>query len=356
MCHWRRSLIWQTKVVALQFEMKLRMFSVYSPYAASVSSSVFGSDFRSDDGPLFAAPQRDSRAANHAWLAGTLSAMRIALLKLTWPCGLVLTCLSLACGATALAAGVRSSQVFIEELTSVELRDRVASGTTTVLIPIGGTEQNGPHMVLGKHNVRVKYLAGQIAQRLGNAVVAPVIAYVPEGAIAPAAAHMRFSGTISIPESAFESILESTAKSFKQHGFHDVVFLGDHGGYQKNEVRAANKINKEWGADTKCRAHGLTAYYEATQAPFIQVLKNKGFSDAQIGTHAGLSDTSLALAVDPSLVRLDLLVAGLTAGATDGVYGDPRKSSAQLGQIGVQIIVGKTVQAIQDAIGHRAMR
>ena len=282
--------------------------------------------------------------------------MRIELLKFTRLCYLVLTCAAVAHGATALAAGVPSTQVFIEELTSVELRDRVASGTTTVLIPIGGTEQNGPHMVLGKHNVRVKYLAGQIAQRLGNAVVAPVIAYVPEGAITPAAAHMRFSGTISIPESTFESLLESTAKSFKQHGFHDVVFLGDHGGYQKNEVRAANKMNKEWGADTKCRAYGLTAYYEASQAPFIQVLKHKGFSDAQIGTHAGLSDTSLALAVDPALVRLDLLAAGPAAGASDGVYGDPRKSSAQLGQLGLQIIVSKSVQAIQDAIEHRAAR
>ena len=99
--------------------------------------------------------------------------------------------------STAMAAGAASTSVFVEDLTSLELKELVASGTTTVLIPIGGTEQNGPHMAMGKHNVRVKFLAGQIAQRLGNAVVAPVIAYVPEGAISPPAAHMRFSGTIS---------------------------------------------------------------------------------------------------------------------------------------------------------------
>lgn len=282
--------------------------------------------------------------------------MRIEILKLMCSACLVSAALTLGSGASALAAGVPTGPVFMEELTSVELRDRVASGTTTVLIPIGGTEQNGPHMVLGKHNVRVKYLAGKIAQRLGNAVVAPVIAYVPEGSITPPAAHMRFSGTISIPEASFESLLESTAKSFKQHGFHDVVFLGDHGGYQRNEVRAAGKLNKEWGADAKCRAYGLTAYYEASEAPFIKVLKSKGFSDAQIGTHAGLSDTSLALAVDPALVRLDLLAAGPKAGAAEGVYGDPRKSSAALGQIGVELIVNQSVQAIQDAIKHRATR
>src|SRR3954447_10631608 len=90
--------------------------------------------------------------------------------------------------------------VDIEEMTSPELKARITAGASTVLVPIGGTEQNGPHIVLGKHNVRAHLLAGEIARRLGNAVVAPVIAYVPEGAITPPAAHMRFTGTLSIPQ------------------------------------------------------------------------------------------------------------------------------------------------------------
>src|SRR3954469_5333305 len=93
--------------------------------------------------------------------------------------------------ATAYAAPVD-----IEQMTSPELKARIAAGATTVLVPIGGTEQNGPHMVLGKHNVRAHVLAGEIAGKLGNAVVAPVVAYVPEGSITPPAAHMRFTGTI----------------------------------------------------------------------------------------------------------------------------------------------------------------
>src|SRR5206468_8320668 len=104
----------------------------------------------------------------------------------------------------ALSAGLAHAApapVDIEEMTSPELKARIAAGTTTILVPIGGTEQNGPHMVLGKHNVRAHVLADEIARRLGNAVVAPVIAYVPEGSITPPAAHMRFTGTISIPES-----------------------------------------------------------------------------------------------------------------------------------------------------------
>ncbi|RFO98261.1 creatininase [Rhodoferax lacus] len=253
-------------------------------------------------------------------------------------------------------AGGRPNSVYLEDLTSFELRTAVADGHTTVLVPIGGTEQNGPHMALGKHNTRVKALAGQIAQKLGNAIVAPVLAYVPEGAIFPPVAHMRFSGTISISEATFESLLESTARSFKQHGFHDVVFLGDHGGYQKSEVRAADKINKEWAADSRFRALALTAYYEASQGPYIQALRSKGFSDAEIGTHAGLADTSLMLAIDKALVRTDLLAEGAKTGPGDGVYGDPRKSSADLGQLGVRAIVDRSVQAIQDAVKQHAIR
>lgn len=254
------------------------------------------------------------------------------------------------------AFAVTSSSVYLEELTSFELRKAVASGTTTVLVPIGGTEQNGPHMSLGKHNVRVKALAGQIAQRLGNAIVAPVLAYVPEGSIFPPVAHMRFSGTISISEATFESILESTARSFKQHGFHDVVFLGDHGGYQKNEAHAAETINRELASDKRFHALALTAYYEASQAPYIQALRGKGFSDAEIGIHAGLSDTSLMLAIDKSLVRTELLAEGAKAGLADGVFGDPRKASAELGQIGVHEIVDRSVQAIQQAVNKNISR
>ena len=250
-------------------------------------------------------------------------------------------------GLSLAAAESASNSVYLEDLTSPELRARVAQGTRTVLIPIGGTEQSGPHIALGKHNVRVKYLAGQIAQKLGNTVVAPVLAYVPEGAIFPPAAHMRFTGTISISDATFVAILESTAQSFKQHGFHNILFLGDHGGYQKTEVAAADKINREWKSEPAFHAHALTAYYEASQSPYIQLLRSKGFTDAEIGTHAGLSDTSLMLAVDKSLVRTSLLAEGGKTSPADGVYGDPRKSSAEVGQLGLQIIIDKSVQAIQ---------
>jgi len=261
---------------------------------------------------------------------------------------LVLTAL-----ATIQAHAAAPTPVDIEAMTSPELHARIGAGSTTVLVPIGGTEQNGPHMVLGKHNVRVHALADEIARRLGNAVVAPVVAYVPEGSITPPAAHMRFAGTISIPEAAFEALMEGTARSFKQHGFRDVFFLGDHGGYQKSMQRVADKLNREWKSDPACRVHALRDYYEVTQTDFVESLKSKGYSAAEIGTHAGLNDTALSLAVDKSLVRADVLARGAQMDAAHGVNGDPRRASAELGQAGVQLIVDAAVAGVQRATAAR---
>ena len=242
--------------------------------------------------------------------------------------------------------------VFLEDLTWTELRDEIAAGKTTIIMPIGGTEQNGPAMALGKHNRRVKLLSERIAVALGDAIVAPVIAYVPEGSISPPSGHMRFPGTISVPEAAFETILEYAARSFKLHGFKDIVFLGDHGGYQANEKTVANKLNREW-ASTNVRAHAVTQYYDAAQIDFGRILKDKGFTLPEIGTHAGLNDTSLMLALDPSLVRQDRLVHGSKLGSADGVYGDPSQASATLGTLGVDAIVSQTVAAIKSAVSQR---
>src|SRR5882762_6645091 len=138
--------------------------------------------------------------------------------------------------ATQTAFAQTPKTVFLEDLTWTELRDQVQGGKTTILIPIGGTEQSGPDVALGKHNLRVKVLSQRIAEGLGNALVAPVIAYVPEGGYAPPTSHMRFPGTITIPDDVFQKMLESAANSFKVHGFKNIVFLGDHGGYQ-NDIK-----------------------------------------------------------------------------------------------------------------------
>jgi creatinine amidohydrolase len=250
--------------------------------------------------------------------------------------------------ASAAAFAQSPPSVFVDDLTWTELKEQIRSGKTIVIVPIGGTEQSGPHMALGKHNVRVKALAEKIARTLGNALVAPVVAYVPEGSIDPPSAHMRFPGTITVPDATFESVLEYAARSFKLHGFRDIVFLGDHGDYQKDESVVAGRLNREW-ARTPVRAHAVVEYYGATQKAYVESLRRAGYRDAEIGTHAGLADTALALAVDPRLVRADLLKSAAPPGRGDGVNGDPRRASAELGQLGVDAIVRETVDAIRKA-------
>lgn len=264
----------------------------------------------------------------------------------------LLASLLLATGATALAAAPATGP-WLEDLTWTELRDRIAAGTTTVLVPIGGTEQSGPQLALGKHNLRAKAIAGRIAQRLGNAVVAPTIAYVPEGAIEPPTGHMRFAGTISISDATFEAMLESAVRSFRQHGFRDVVLLGDHGGYQKNLERVAAKLNREWAGRPGCRVLALVDYYRVTQTDFVEALKAKGFGADEIGIHAGLADTALMLAIDPAAVRPQAFAQAAKAGPREGVHGDPRRATAELGQLGVERQIERSVQVIREAARAR---
>jgi len=262
-------------------------------------------------------------------------------------------CFALCWLAVAPALGAQPpARVWLDDYTWTELETAIHAGKTTIIVPIGGTEQNGPHMVLGKHNVRVKVLAERIALALGNALVAPVVAYVPEGTIDPPTAHMRFPGTISVPERAFEAVLESAARSFKRHGFRDIVFIGDHGGYQKSEQAVAARLNREWAA-SPTRVHAIVAFYEITQSRYRELLQRRGFTDEEIGTHAGAADTSLALAVDPSLVREDRLQTAAADGQKSGVNGDPRRSSAELGGLGIDVIVAETVNEIRNAVKRR---
>ena len=254
-------------------------------------------------------------------------------------------------------AQVSARSVFIEQLTTQEVSAALKAGKTTVIIPVGGTEQNGPHMAIGKHNTRARVLAGQIAAALGTALVAPVLAYTPEGNIDPPTEHMGFAGTISIPDDVFKGVLLGAARSFKKHGFTDIVLLGDSGNYQKLLAAVAAQFNREAAksgsaapSTPSARVHFVADYYRATQGPYIAVLKARGLSAAEIGTHAGSADTSLLMAIDASMVRPERFPEAAAAGWRGGTLGDPRASSAANGQLGVDGAVKITVEAIKKAI------
>ena len=232
--------------------------------------------------------------------------------------------------------------VFLEELTWPEVRDALAAGTTTVIIPTGGTEQNGPHMVLGKHNFLVKHKAGEVARRLGDALVAPVMAYVPEGNVDPPTGHMRFPGTITTPPAVFEQVLEYAARSFRQHGFRDIALLGDSGGNQASQAAVAERLNREWEG-TSVRVHHLTDYYPGSGDAW---LVEQGEREEDVGSHAGMHDTASFLFLDPSKLRLDQMERG-TGGNGNGVTGHPGRSTAAYGEQILEMQIAAAVRQIE---------
>ena len=232
--------------------------------------------------------------------------------------------------------------VFLEELTWPEVRDALAAGTTTVIIPTGGTEQNGPHMVLGKHNFLVKHKAGEVARRLGDALVAPVMAYVPEGNVDPPTGHMRFPGTITTPPAVFEQVLEYAASSFRQHGFRDIALLGDSGGNQASQAAVAERLNREWEG-TSVRVHHLTDYYPGSGDAW---LVEQGEREEDVGSHAGMHDTASFLFLDPSKLRLDQMERG-TGGNGNGVTGHPGRSTAAYGEQILEMQIAAAVRQIE---------
>ena len=240
-------------------------------------------------------------------------------------------------------AGPRSDSVFLEDLTWMEARDAIAAGKTTVIIPTGGTEQNGPHIVLGKHNYLVKYKAGEIARQLGNALVAPVMAYVPEGDVDPPTGHMRFAGTITTPQDVFVKVLEYAARSLKQHGFLDIALIGDSGGNQAGQRLVAEALNKEWAA-THVRVHHINAYYPGRGDAWVV---SQGVSAADVGSHAGTHDTSSLMYLNPSMLRFDRMMPG-TAGDGQGHVGNPAMATALFGKRIVEMQVEDAVRQIRE--------
>src|SRR4051812_35041775 len=239
--------------------------------------------------------------------------------------------------------------VFTEKLTWQEIREAIAAGKTTIIVPTGGTEQNGPGMAEGKHNVRVASNADAIARRLGNALVAPVVAYTPEGSIDPPSGHMRFAGTISIPEPVFAAVLENIARSLKQHGFKDIVFIGDSGPNQKPAEDVAKKLNAEW-ARTNARVHAITGYYRADPAGEKVEMMKRGIKPEEIDNHADVRDTSEMLAVDPTMVRMNRLEKG---DGKNGVQGDPRHATAEIGRVLNERNIVRTIDLIKKSIAAR---
>ena len=249
----------------------------------------------------------------------------------------LLACISLTMFQTT---AIAEDSVFLEELTWTEIRDMIDHGTTRVLIPTAGTEQNGPHMVLGKHRYIIEHASNLIARKLGRTLVAPTMVYVPEGNIDPPTGHMRYPGTISLPNEHFVKVLEYTARSLAAHGFTDILFLSDSGSNMRGIVEVTEALSKEW-VGTPARAHDVSDYY--ANNGIQEWLESQGETPDAIGTHAGIKDTSQLWYVNPQHIRADKLAydGGFE---NSGVRGDPTRASQDRGRKGIELKVEAAVR------------
>ena len=263
-----------------------------------------------------------------------------------------------------IAAG---DSLWTEELTWMEVRDAVKAGKTTILIGTGGVEQNGPYLAGGKHNFVLQTVLPYIARAIGNTLIAPVVKFVPEGAIEPTpGGHMRYPGTISLENATFEALLTDICRSYKAHGFTDIILVGDSGGNQRGMQNVATALNQKWAAE-KARVHYLREYYTEDQWSW-EFLKSLGLvqidktppagqaadrrSDTRNGMHDDIYYEAQAAVQDPKLIRVEERIkAGLFS-----LHGVDLKSAAYVIEIGKKLaeyragITAKAFQASQQRL------
>ncbi|MEO8128757.1 MAG: creatininase family protein [Bryobacteraceae bacterium] len=244
---------------------------------------------------------------------------------------------------TSLGLAQTPAQVDIELMTYAEIHDAIhKGGKTTVLIYNGGTEQRGPHAALGGHTFIAHRTGVDIARKLGNALLAPVMPFSPaDGHLNP-----NWPGTVTIPMPVYLSVNEAAVKSMATNGFRHIVLMGDHGGGQKELEALAARL------DTKLRPKGVRVYFcgavYRAYSDFNDWLKK---NNLPVGTHAGVSDTSLLMYLDgPDWIRKDKLVNG---NSRNGINGDPRPSTAEIGRTLYERKVSASVDEIRKLIAAK---
>ncbi|MDP3748122.1 MAG: creatininase family protein [Phenylobacterium sp.] len=237
------------------------------------------------------------------------------------------------------------ASLWTEELTSLEVRDAIRAGATTIIIGTGGVEHNGPYVATGKHNYVLQTVLPYMAREIGHALIAPIVKFVPEGRIDPPDSHMAFAGAISLEEKTFEALLTDICRSYKAHGFVDIILVGDSGRNQAGMEAVAAELNRRWAGE-RARVHYLREYYYEDQWSYA-FLKSKGIvqvdktpppgeapdrpADVRNGIHDDIYHEAQIAVQDPALIRMDeRSKAGLFS--LHGVQLTPLSRTVQLGR------------------------
>src|SRR6202051_3561872 len=214
--------------------------------------------------------------------------------------------------ALALLAGTAYAQtkalVDFEMMTWPEVKKAIhEQGKTTALIYNGGTEQRGPQNVNGGHTLMGHATVVAIAEKLGNAIAAPVMPFSVNNASA------QLPGTIGLTGPLFAAINEQVAEQMIKNGFKNIVLMGDHGGGQKELGEVAKKLDEKYSSQG-IRVVFCDEVYEKANADFDKWLAANNYPSS---SHAGIPDTSemLYLGGDKGWVCKELLP---TAGGDSG--------------------------------------
>ena len=248
-----------------------------------------------------------------------------------------------------------SSTLLIEEMTWMEVRDALAEGMTTVIVGTGGVEQNGPYVASGKHNFVLSATTQATARELGDALVAPIVKFVPEGSIDPPTGHMQYHATISVRQETFEALLTDIVASFEAHGFLDIVLIGDSGGNTRGMQNVADRLNEAW-VDGPARVHHIPEYYREDIYSCDFLKEELGIfqePDNCVATRNEYHDdyhySSIIATTDPERIRArQRQDAGLFS--INGVSLDPLEQTIENGQRLVEYRAQITARAIRESI------
>jgi len=265
-------------------------------------------------------------------------------------------CLAAIWSATSFAqTKAANSLVDFELMTWPEVKQALAQGKTTALIFNGGTEQRGPQGVNGAHSLIGRVLGVEIAQKLGNAILAPVIPYSVNKA------NGELPGTIGITGPIFAALNEEVAEQMITNGFKNIVLMGDHGGGQTELGEVAKKLNAKYSGKG-IRVVYCNEVYDKVGTDFNKWLTD---NNLPVGSHASIKDTSelLYLGADKGWVRRDQIATavgnseGRAANAdpnmkriNNGISGDARLSSPEIGKRIADMKVEYAVRQIRELL------
>ena len=234
--------------------------------------------------------------------------------------------------------------VWIEELTMMEVRDALAEGKTTALILTGGIEENGPYLTTGKHNHVLRVMGESIARRLGNALIAPIVTLEPGDP-----ENVRSPGTVVLSRTTYEAMLTDMATSLKSQGFRNIIFMGDSGGNRRSMAAVADALSAAWSGGST-RVYHIPEYYNYDDVLAYQRDVLGVDEDPRVeGLHDDFYITSIIMNDDPQHVRLEQRIKAGKA-SINGISILPAEKTIEHGRRLIEFRTDATVRAIQEAM------